>query len=262
MNKRNTVYLWVLLTIAEFTGIVYSGTVVDPLEVHFLNLRPGVIDRPFRVADNHIQIKSGEGWQTVEGKLPQNVPDGEGSFILGAPVIISNFVQQDFSPISEGFLPVFGALSNGVLWAVVEKRHLDGGTVVTSFTVLCRDSATMPFKQRGMFSLRNNPYNLCLSEVYFVNTNVLAIALRSSRNSYENQIVLYQTETNKVVGSRECSLFEFLPNESSLWLVDPVPNSINMNEALKDFTSRAINVSLTNSVEMPEAIRDLSGIVQ
>lgn len=218
-----------------------DGVLKVPVEARFLDVVPGTLKGPFRINDGIFEQKINGEWSRSAATADKFTPSlkSEGTYLLGAPAVVLKTVSVDIATISKGHLPVEAAILGEHVWAIVETREMQGKKVQTNFEVLNKNKNESNFISASKFSLKENIYNVYLSQIYPVGDNLLGIVLSSSRNEYVSNLLLYDIASKHVVGFYGFSLFQYLPKKQSFWLVDSVPNCDNMAEALDAFRKKA-----------------------
>lgn len=192
-------------------------------------------------------MTGGEWKLTPDFIVPPSARDADnpGTFILGAPAVVLRSVQIDVSAIAADRRPIRGCFNGGALIFVHENRVPLHDEIITEFEIFAYKDK---FDRLASFKLKENLYNMSLMEAWCLGGRYLFLSLSSSRHPYENALAIFDLTERIPAGYREYSKIQYLPNDDALWVVDPVPNSDNIAEALAALEQRAKAIPIfTNS---------------
>jgi hypothetical protein len=180
--------------------------------------------------------------------------------ILGTPALVNDYTEIDARRINNNNrVPTAAAVINDGIVAVLENRVRGGTGVETHFSVFARDG---DFHKVSEFRLRDNLYNLYLSQAYAVSPTLLAIVLTASRNPYVKALLFFDVRLGKPVGYSEFSRMQYLPDRQSIWMAEEVPNCDNLAEALQDAEKRASVIPILKNGKLNSAFSETEELVE
>src|SRR2546421_1466021 len=240
-----------------------------PAKVTFLDVPPTAIEGRFILKGGRVYIESARN-KMVEAKVPKMTTEplasyqGEGVYVLGAPAVVFGKRKVEVpESLADRGVTVRGSLAEDGTVFVKEKRAIDpsnAGRVVTSFSVYrAKGSEVQPLH---MFSFKDNAYNQYLDQVWPLDARTLAIVTHSSRHPAISTLFLFDLERKAVVGMREFSKFQYLPERGSFWMMQSVANCDNMNDVLNEAKKNAAVFPIYTDGAISDAFKDLAGIKQ
>lgn len=240
-----------------------------PANVIFLDVPPNAIEGRFVLNAGKVNLESVAN-KRVEANLPVITKEplasyrGEGRYILGAPaVVLGERTIEIPESLADPGATIRGSLVGDAAVLVKEKRETDpseAGRVITSFSVyLAKNGKAEPLQT---FSFDDNIYNQYLDQVWPVDRRTLAIVTKSSRHAAISTLFLFDRERKAVVGMREFSKFQYLPERQSFWMMQSVANCDNLNEVLDAAKKNAAVFPIYTGGAISEAFKDITGIKQ
>jgi len=269
---RANVAIRISIAVLLCVGLPLCGEAASlelPAQVTFLDVAPNAVEGRFVLKGGRVYVEGADG-KTVEGKVtpitegPLATYQGQGVYVLGAPAVVFGTRTVDVpDSVADERATVRGSLLEDGVVFVREKRVADssnGAQVVTSFSVYrAKGSEVQPLQT---FSFRDNVYNQYLDQVWPLDRRLLAIVTRSSRHQAISTLFLFDLERLAVVGMREFSRFQYLPERRSFWMMQSVANCENMDQMLDIAKERAVVVPIYTANAISEGFKDVAGITQ
>ena len=217
---------------------VTAGTVEYPTSVVFLDAPPNRVEGRFELKQGRLYRESNETFVAMDASIstPASLSqsDGVGTYILGAPAIVSATKQIDVPTSLEASGGTIAAAGTKDWVTLVHEtrtpKPAEPQTIVTTLTVfkVIGDQT----EKLSSFSFKDNLYNQYLSEVWPIDDSTLGIVTRSSRHSGIKTLFLFDIRAHKLEGMLEFSRLQFIPGSKSLWFASSVPNCDNLDEML------------------------------
>jgi hypothetical protein len=239
--KAFALIVWLLQFVPEACGQSLTSPVIKKYATHviFLKIAPGTFSGRFLFRNGQAYSEDAEGKFTLpipmDSAATQSIDETDGSFILGAPAVVTKLGQIEVSSLlsnGQGVVRVADTSKGIRLVREDRERTSVNDEMTTRFTVFA--SKPSGFSPLGRFSILDNVYNQYLDEIWPIDDRLLVIVTRSSRHPGLNSLFLYDLNDNAIAGKRQFSVLQYLPEQKAFWLIRSIANCANFDDVLAD----------------------------